>query len=272
VLFVLGEKFMLQPPGDMGALPSGGFESGQTMYLAPPPPEEAKKLPPISISAKSTRLQLLAPFDGFSAKNFENMRVLVKVKGKCTTDHISAAGAWLKYKGHLENIAENTLIGAINSETNKANTAFNTLTNNIEPIPAVAKAYKANGINWVVVAESNYGEGSAREHAAMQPRYLGGRAIIAKSFARIHETNLKKQGMLPLTFDNPADYDAISSKDVLSLKGVDTITPGTPLILHVTNSAGKTTSIKLNHTMNKAQIDWLFAGSAMNYIKQAAKK
>jgi aconitate hydratase len=172
-------------------------------------PQDGSKVS-VDVDPKSNRLQLLSPFEKWDGKDLNEMTVLIKVKGKCTTDHISAAGPWLKYRGHLDNISNNMFIGATNSENNEMNNIKNQMTGEWGGVPDVARAYKAKGVRWVTVGDENYGEGSSREHAALEPRHLGGRAIIVKSFARIHETNLKKQGMLPVTFDNPADYDKVS--------------------------------------------------------------
>ena len=192
------------------------------------------------------------------------MTVLIKVKGKCTTDHISAAGPWLKYRGHLDNISNNFMIGAINSENDEANKITNRLTGEMGAVPDVARYYKAQGVNWVAVGDENYGEGSSREHAALEPRHLGGRAVIVKSFARIHETNLKKQGLLPLTFNDPADYDKVKPDDKITLKDVEKLTPGKQVEAELKHSDGSKQVIKLNHTMNASQIEWFKAGSALN--------
>jgi aconitate hydratase len=204
----------------------------------------------------------------------EDLLILIKIKGKCTTDHISAAGPWLKFRGHLNNISNNMFIGAINMENNEANKIRNVLSNEWGSVPDVARDYKAKGKGWVAVGDDNYGEGSSREHAALEPRHLGGRAIIVKSFARIHETNLKKQGLLPLTFDNPADYDKINPGDKISLTGLKAFAPGKPIEAIIKHSTGKQTKIKLNHTFNQQQISWFQAGSALNHMKaqQAAAR
>eukprot|EP01092_Planopodium_desertum_P011500 TRINITY_DN5234_c1_g1_i1.p1 TRINITY_DN5234_c1_g1~~TRINITY_DN5234_c1_g1_i1.p1 ORF type:complete len:620 (+),score=146.31 TRINITY_DN5234_c1_g1_i1:259-1860(+) len=231
-----GQKFKLNPPSGDG-LPSKGFDAGKNTYQPPKPGSQVK------VDPKSSRLQLLEPFAKWNGKDKVDLPILIKALGKCTTDHISMAGPWLKYRGHLENISNNLLIGA------------------------------TKGVEWVVIGDENYGEGSSREHAALEPRYLGGAAIIVKSFARIHETNLKKQGMLPLTFDNPADYDKISGDDRVSIVGLTDFAPGKSLTLKVKKSNGSEVSIKLNHTFNDDQIKWFVAGSALNYMKsQAAAK
>ncbi|MBI3921778.1 MAG: aconitate hydratase, partial [Armatimonadetes bacterium] len=191
--------------------------------------------------------------------------VLIKAKGKCTTDHISMAGPWLKYRGHLDNISNNLLIGAINCFNEKANTVKNQLTGAYDEVPKVARQYKAQGKGWVVVGDENYGEGSSREHAAMEPRHLGGKVILTKSFARIHETNLKKQGLLPLTFADPADYEKIQEDDRFSLD-ISELSPGQPLTMTVRHKDGAADEILFNHTFNAQQIGWFRAGSALNLI------
>lgn len=195
------------------------------------------------------------------------MTVLIKIQGKCTTDHISMAGPWLKYRGHLDNISNNMFIGAINIENGQANNLKNQVTGEYGSVPDTARYYKAAGINWVAIGDVNYGEGSSREHAALEPRHLGGRAVIVKSFARIHETNLKKQGMLPLTFEDPADYDRIHPTDKLSLLGLNELTPGKPVTCVIKHGDGSTEQFNLLHTMNAGQIAWFKAGSALNKMK-----
>ncbi|XP_015240241.1 PREDICTED: aconitate hydratase, mitochondrial-like [Cyprinodon variegatus] len=259
-----GEKFKLVPPtGD--ELPSRDFDPGQDTYQHPPSDGSSLK---VDVSPQSNRLQLLEPFDKWSGKDLEDMVVLIKVKGKCTTDHISAAGPWLKFRGHLDNISNNMLIGAVNSENDAVNKIKNHLTGEYGGVPDVARHYKANGLSWVVVGDDNYGEGSSREHAALEPRHLGGRAIIVKSFARIHETNLKKQGLLPLTFSNPSDYDKIRPDDKISIKGLKTFAPGKPLTAVVKHSDGSQETLTLNHSFNQTQIEWFQAGSALNRMKE----
>ncbi|XP_031176479.1 aconitate hydratase, mitochondrial-like [Sander lucioperca] len=259
-----GEKFKLEPPtGD--ELPSRDFDPGQDTYQHPPAESSAVQ---VQVSPTSNRLQLLEPFDKWHGKDMEDMRVLIKVKGKCTTDHISAAGPWLKFRGHLDNISNNMLIGAVNTDNDAVNKVKNLLTGDFGGVPDVARHYKANGVNWVVVGDENYGEGSSREHAALEPRHLGGRAIIVKSFARIHETNLKKQGLLPLTFADPSDYDKIRPDDKISITGLKSFAPGKPLTAVIKHSDGSQVSISLNHTFNETQIDWFKAGSALNRMKE----
>ncbi|KAJ3607936.1 hypothetical protein NHX12_024987 [Muraenolepis orangiensis] len=258
-----GEKFKLEPPsGD--ELPARDFDPGQDTYQQPPPDGSAVR---VDVSPQSNRLQLLEPFNKWQGGDLEGLQVLIKVKGKCTTDHISAAGPWLKFRGHLDNISNNMLIGAVNIDNDGINSIKNQLTGDFGGVPDVARHYKANGLSWVVVGDDNYGEGSSREHAALEPRHLGGMAIIVKSFARIHETNLKKQGLLPLTFDNPADYDKIRPDDKISIRGLKGFTPGTPLSAEVIHSDGSKESLQMNHTFNETQIEWFQAGSALNRMK-----
>ncbi|XP_071377967.1 aconitate hydratase, mitochondrial-like [Centroberyx affinis] len=259
-----GEKFKLEPPtGD--ELPSRDFDPGQDTYQHPPAESGGVK---VDVSPSSNRLQLLEPFDKWHGKDLEDLRILIKVKGKCTTDHISAAGPWLKFRGHLDNISNNLLIGAVNTENDAINKIKNQLTGEWGGVPDVARHYKANGVNWVVVGDENYGEGSSREHAALEPRHLGGRAIIVKSFARIHETNLKKQGLLPLTFADPHDYDKIRPDDKISITGLGSFAPGKPVTAVIKHSDGSKDSITLNHTFNETQIEWFQAGSALNRMKE----
>jgi len=210
----------------------------------------------------------LDPFTKFDGKDLVDVPVLIKVQGKCTTDHISMAGPWLKYRGHLDNISNNMLIGALNSENGKINNVKNTLTGVYGEVPAVARQYKAAQVPWVVVGDENYGEGSSREHAALEPRHLGGLAVIVKTFARIHETNLKKQGMLPLTFANPADYAKVDARDTVDLLGLTTLAPESIVTMVLTKADGTQVKVPLKHTFNQQQIEWFKAGSALNRMKQ----
>ncbi|CAH0397756.1 unnamed protein product [Chilo suppressalis] len=261
-----GKKFKLSDPfGD--ELPAKGFDPGQDTYEHPP--ADGSKVQ-VDVSPSSDRLQLLSPFDKWDGKDLTEMTILIKVKGKCTTDHISAAGPWLKYRGHLDNISNNMFITATNAENNELNKVRNQLTGEFGPVPATARAYKAAGTRWCVIGDENYGEGSSREHAALEPRHLGGRAIIVKSFARIHETNLKKQGMLPLTFANASDYDKIRPDDKISLLGLKDLAPGKPVDCEIKHKDGSTERIKLNHSLNSQQISWFKAGSALNRMKEIA--
>jgi aconitate hydratase len=262
-----GEKVKLDPPTGE-ELPQKGFDQGENGFI--PPAEDGSGVEVI-VNPKSERLQLLKPFEPWDGKDFIDLPVLLKAKGKCTTDHISMAGPWLRFRGHLDNISNNMFIGAINSFTGDAGKVKNIFTGDYKSIPEVAREYKAKGTGWVVIGDENYGEGSSREHAAMEPRFLGGRAIIVKSFARIHETNLKKQGMLPLTFANPADYDKIQEEDKLSIIGLTELKPEKQLTLVIKHKDGKEDKAMLNQTMNEAQIKWFKAGSALNLIAQSQK-
>jgi aconitate hydratase len=258
-----GEAFKFSPPqGD--ELPLLGFSVEDNGYQAPAEDGESVQ---IIVAEDSSRLQLLDNFPMWDGENINGAKLLIKAKGKCTTDHISMAGPWLKYRGHLDNISNNLLIGAENAFNGKANCVKNSLTLNYGEVPAVQRAYKAAGIPTIVVGDHNYGEGSSREHAAMEPRHLGVAAVIVKSFARIHETNLKKQGMLGLTFQNEADYDKIQEDDTFNFIDLTSFHPGKALTLEIVHSTGKTDTILLNHTYNSSQIDWFKAGSALNLIK-----
>ncbi|XP_047107425.1 aconitate hydratase, mitochondrial-like [Schistocerca piceifrons] len=259
-----GKEFKLSDPF-ADELPGKGFSPCEDTYQTPP--ADGSKLK-VNVDPKSLRLQLLEPFDAWDGKDLTDLTILIKVKGKCTTDHISAAGPWLKYRGHLDNISNNLLIGAVNAENGEMNKVKNQLTGEWGPVPDVARAYKAKSVRWVAVGDENYGEGSSREHAALEPRYLGGRAIIVRSFARIHETNLKKQGLLPLTFADPADYDKIKPTDKISLVGLKDLAPGKPVTAELKHVDGTKEQIQLNHTLNEQQIQWFKAGSALNYIKR----
>jgi aconitate hydratase len=256
---------LAEPYGD--GLPTRGFDPGEDTYQAPP--EDGSGVT-VDVSPTSDRLQLLSPFDKWIGSDLTDMRILIKVKGKCTTDHISAAGPWLKYRGHLENISNNLLITAINEENEEMNKVKNQESGAYGGVPEVARQYKEAGTNWVVFGDENYGEGSSREHAALEPRFLGGRAIIVKSFARIHETNLKKQGMLPLTFNDKADYEKVKPDDKVSILGLETFQPGVPLQCKLDHSDGSSDTIVLDHTFNAQQIDWFKAGSALNRMKEVA--
>ncbi|ORZ15737.1 aconitate hydratase [Absidia repens] len=262
-----GQPFKFQPPqGD--DLPGQGFDAGRETYEPPSPTPTPQSNVNIAVNPESNRLQVLDAFEPWNGEEFKDIRVLVKVLGKCTTDHISAAGPWLKYKGHLQNIAENTLIGAQNADNGKVNVVHDITNGNDGTIPEVAKSYKKQNIAWTVIADHNYGEGSAREHAALQVRYLGCPLIISRSFARIHETNLKKQGVLPLTFANEKDWELISGGDVIETSGVKDIAPGKPVQLLVTKADGSKLSIDAKHTMSSDQIEWFQKGSALNLIKE----
>lgn len=266
-----GGKFkFIAPDGD--ELPERGFDPGENTYQAPAATPEERQSVSIAIQPDSQRLQLLKPFPAWDLRDPIACPILIKVKGKCTTDHISAAGPWLRFRGHLENISDNFMIGAINCENGEANNIKNPITGEMGPVPATAKALKTAGIRWVVVGDENYGEGSSREHAALEFRHLGGFALLVRSFARIHETNLKKQGVLPFTFSEPSDYDRINPSDQISIHNLDsqlkpgstldvTVTPGTP--------GGQAYVVKVNHTMNAQHIAWFKAGSALNMIRES---
>jgi aconitate hydratase len=264
LLNVDGEEVMLDEPTGY-ELPPKGFGVDDNGYLAPL--EDGSSVE-IKVAPDSKRLQLLAGFQPWNGENLHGLKLLIKTKGKCTTDHISMAGPWLTYRGHLDNISNNCLIGAINAFNEKADTVLNPYTNTYEGVPKVARAIKASGDFSIVFGEDNYGEGSSREHAAMEPRHLGVRAVVVKSFARIHETNLKKQGMLGLTFVDPADYDKIQETDTIDILGLDKFTAGVPLKIKLNHVDGSSDVFKVNHTYNKTQIDWFKAGSALNLIKQ----
>ena len=249
-------------------LPTRGFEVEDAGYQAPA--ADGSQIS-VEVNPNSDRLQLLDAFAEWNGENIQNARVLIKAKGKCTTDHISMAGKWLTYRGHLDNIANNTLIGATNFFNNEQNKVKNQVTGEYGEVPAVQRAYKAAGISTIVVGDQNYGEGSSREHAAMQPRHLGVRAILVKSFARIHETNLKKQGMLALTFSNENDYDKIQENDTINFLDLTHFAPGQALTLELVHEDGSKENIIVNHTYNAQQIEWFKAGGALNLIRKSLK-
>jgi len=262
-----GEKVKFDPPTGE-ELPPKGFDEGSSGFIAPADDGSGVE---VIVNPESERLQLLESFKPWDGNDYENLAILLKAKGKCTTDHISMAGPWLRFRGHLDNISNNMFIGAINYFTEDAGKVKDQLNGEYKTIPEVARHYKAEGLGWVVVGDENYGEGSSREHAAMEPRFLGGKAIIVRSFARIHETNLKKQGMLPLTFSEPVDYDKILEDDRISLIGLNKLTPGKQLKMVFKHKDGSSDEAMLNHTMNKAQIEWFKAGSALNLIAEKNK-
>jgi len=262
-----GKEVRIPEPSGM-ELPPLGFASIESGYQKPDSnPDKAD----VNIAPDSDRLQKLEPFAEWDGSDYTDIPLLIKAKGKCTTDHISMAGFWLKYRGHLGNISNNYMIGAINFFNEKANLILNQLSGSYDAVPSVAIAYKEAGLGSVVVGEENFGEGSSREHAAMEPRYLNVKAVIVKSFARIHETNLKKQGMLPLTFANKDDYNKILEGDKISITGLKTFEPGKQLDVTLKHSDGSTESIKANHTFNHAQIEWFKAGGALNLIRKNLK-
>lgn len=259
-----GEEVMLDEPQGF-ELPPRGFEVDDPGYQKPA--EDGSEIQ-VQVSPTSERLQLLESFPAWDGKNITGMRLLIKAYGKCTTDHISMAGPWLKYRGHLDNISNNTLIGAVNAFNMETNKVKNEDTGEYMAVPDSARKYKADGVPTIVVGDYNYGEGSSREHAAMQPRHLGVRAVLVKSFARIHETNLKKQGMLALTFANPEDYDKIQEDDLFNFLDLDQFAPGKPITIELVHSDGTRENIIANHTYNNGQIEWFKAGSALNLIKK----
>ncbi|MBM3895478.1 MAG: aconitate hydratase [Thaumarchaeota archaeon] len=260
-------KFKLDPPEIAPDVPSKGFYNARDGYVAPSQNPETVQ---VIIDKESNRLQKLEPFSKWDGKDLEKLVVIVKTKGKCTTDHISPAGAWLTYRGHLDKISDNLLLGAVNAFNDEVGKGRNILNNKIESFPQIARQYKQNEIRWVIVGGDNYGEGSSREHAAMTPRYLGCAAVIAKSFARIHETNLKKQGILALTFANPKDYDKIEEPDKISIVGLASLEQGKPVKCIIYHQDRKE-EILLNHSYNRSQIEWFRAGAALNVLRTRVK-
>lgn len=259
-----GEEVLLNEPVGF-ELPPKGFEVDDPGYQAPAKDGSAIQ---VKVQPDSKRLQLLAPFKAWEGTDLKGLKLLIKAKGKCTTDHISMAGPWLKFRGHLDNISNNMLIGAINYFNDKTDNVKNQLTGEYGPVPATQRAYKAAGIGSVVVGDENYGEGSSREHAAMEPRHLGVRAILVRSFARIHETNLKKQGMLALTFDNKEDYDKVQEDDSIDILGLTTFAPGKSLTVVLNHKDGTRDEVIVNHTYNEQQIQWFREGGALNVIRK----
>ena len=258
-----GEEVKLTPP-IADELPSDGFAQTLEGFIQP---SDSNEVVEVIIDPKSTRLQILEPFKEFSKDNYDSLTVLMKAKGKCTTDHISPAGKWLQFRGHLENISQNLFIGVNNSYTNDSGMGNNLLTNEIMSLPELAKSYHENSVNWVAIGDENYGEGSSREHAAMEPRFRGCKVVIVKSFARIHEANLKKQGILPLTFNNKEDYELINQEDKLTIQDPSNIKPDKQVIVDIEKPDGEKISIVTNHSLSEEQITWFKAGSALNYIK-----
>ena len=262
-----GEQVKLNEPSGY-ELPPKGFDVDDPGYQAPA--EDGSNVE-IKVDPKSERLQLLTPFPAWDGEDYKGMKLLIKAKGKCTTDHISMAGPWLRFRGHLDNISNNMLIGAVNYFNDKTNSVKNQLTGEYVPVPDAARAYKKAGIGSIVVGDENYGEGSSREHAAMEPRNLGVKVVLVRSFARIHETNLKKQGMLGLTFADKADYDKVQEDDTIDVLGLKEFAPGKPLTVVLHHADGSTDEFKANHTYNENQIEWFKAGSALNLIREMNK-
>ena len=259
-----GEEVMLDEPQGI-ELPTKGFAVEEAGYV---PPKEDGSSVEVKVAKDSERLELLTPFEPWDGKNLTGAKLLIKAFGKCTTDHISMAGPWLRFRGHLDNISNNCLIGAINAYNKKTNFFKNQLNGEYDGVPAVQREYKKAGIPTVVVGDHNYGEGSSREHAAMEPRHLGVKVVLVKSFARIHETNLKKQGMLGLTFANEADYDLIQEDDTFNFIDLENFAPDVPLTIEIVHKDGSKDTIKANHTYNDSQIEWYKHGSALNLIKK----
>jgi len=259
-----GIEVMLDEPTGL-ELPPKGFDVEDPGYVAP---SEDGSFVEVKVAKDSERLQLLEPFEPWDGKNIIGAKVLIKALGKCTTDHISMAGPWLRFRGHLDNISNNMLIGAINAFNMKTNYVKNQITGEYDGVPVVQRAYKAAGIPTVVVGDHNYGEGSSREHAAMEPRHLGVKVVLVKSFARIHETNLKKQGMLGITFNNEEDYDLIKENDTINFIDLESFSPEKPLTIELIHADGTKDIIVANHTYNQSQIEWYKNGSALNLIKK----
>ncbi|MBN1926212.1 MAG: aconitate hydratase, partial [Prolixibacteraceae bacterium] len=259
-----GKEVKLDPPKGW-ELPPKGFDVEDAGYIEPA--KDGSKIEVI-VKPDSQRLQLLEPFEAWNGENITGAKLLIKAKGKCTTDHISMAGPWLRYRGHLDNISNNCLIGAVNAFNNETNKVKSQLTGQYGEVPMVQRQYKANGTATIVVGDHNYGEGSSREHAAMEPRHLGVKAVLVKSFARIHETNLKKQGMLALTFANENDYDKIREDDIFNFIDLNEFSTGKPISIELVHSDNSKEKIVVNHTYNQQQIEWFNAGSALNLIKK----
>ena len=259
-----GTKFKLEPPKPAPEVPEEGFMRPDGIFISPPSNSDDVE---VLIDPNSKRLQRLEPFSKWDGKDFENIPIMVKAKGKCTTDHISPAGAWLSLRGHLDNLSDNMLLGAVNAFNDQVGQGKNILNNNLESFSQIARQYKEKQMRWVIVADNNYGEGSSREHAAMTPRFLGCATVITKSLARIHETNLKKQGILALTFDNPDDYEKILEDDKISLLELNGLSPGKQVRCIISHSNGEKDEILLNHSYNKLQIEWFKSGSALNVLR-----
>ncbi len=260
-----GSQFKLEPPKIAPEVPEQGFKKVEGIYVPPSSDPNSVK---VIINESSKRLQKLEPFFVWDGNDFEDLIIMIKTKGKCTTDHISPAGAWLSFRGHLDNLSDNMLLGAVNAFNDEVGKGKNILNNQIEPFPQIARQYKAKGVPWIIIGDANYGEGSSREHAAMTPRFLGCVAVIAKSFARIHETNLKKQGLLALTFENVDDYKKIKENDKISLVGLQELQPGISVKCIITHDDDSSEKILLKHSYNKFQIEWFRAGSALNVLRQ----
>ena len=262
-----GTPFLLEAPPKAPETPKNGFSPTEGIYVAPPPDGSDVE---VEINPASNRLQLIQPFTRWDGQDMLGLKLMVKARGKCTTDHISPAGPWLSYRGHLDNLSDNMLLGAVNDFTGEVGVGRNDITGESSDFASIARAYQSSGVRWVIAGDSNYGEGSSREHAAMTPRYLGCAAVIARSFARIHETNLKKQGVLALTFSQESDYDLIQENDTIDIIGLDTLAPGQPVTCVLNHSDGTRHEISLSHSYGKFQMEWFRAGSALNVLRSSA--
>src|SRR5258708_37068091 len=257
-----GKPFRFDPPKPAPEVPARDFDHGHATYIAPPADGSGIE---IKVDPNSERLQVMHPWPAWDGKDFLDMPVLIKTKGKTTTDHISPAGYWLRYRGHLDKFSDNMFMGATNAFAEAAGAGIDLLDGKEpQPVAQIARHYQAEGVKWVAIGDHNYGEGSSREHAALSPRLLGGAAVIARSFARIHESNLKKQGLLALTFRNPADYDRIRADDRLSLVGLAGMAPGKPVECRIKHADGTSETLQLNHTFSTSQLQWFRQGSALN--------
>jgi aconitate hydratase len=260
-----GSRYRLQPPAPAPEVPEAGFVASRLGYVEPPADRDDQR---VEVSPTSERLQLLEPFAAWDGKDYCEIPLLLKAKGKCTTDHISPAGPWLRFRGHLDNISDNMFTGAVNAFTDETGLGLDQVSGEAHrKFSDTARHYKADGLRWIVVGDENYGEGSSREHAAMSPRLLGCAAVLVRSFARIHESNLKKQGVLPLTFVDPTDYDKLQERDRVSVKGLAGLAPGRPVEVELHHADGGTDSFEVAHTLNDEQIAWFKAGSALNLLR-----
>lgn len=261
-----GSTFVLEPPGPVAEVPENGFILDEKGFQAPIPLDQRAQIK-VKVGKDSERLAILTPFPAWDGNNFKNLRLLLKAKGKCTTDHISPAGPWLRFRGHLNNISDNMFSGAVNAFTSEPGIGINQETGAKQSHNEIARDYLSRNESWVAIGDANYGEGSSREHAAMSPRHMGGRVVITRSFARIHETNLKKQGMLPLTFHNSEDYDLVQAEDTIDINGLTDIAPGSRITAVLHHKDGTSSTIELNHSLNDEQIKWFKAGSALNSLR-----
>lgn len=259
-----GSTFILEPPGPVDKVPGDGLLNVEDGYIAPVDDRDNLS---VTVDQKSQRLALLNPFEPWDGNDYQNLHLLLKASGKCTTDHISPAGPWLRFRGHLDNISNNMFSGALNAFTGKNGSGISQISGDEKPFNELARQYKSAGTGWVAIGDENYGEGSSREHAAMSPRHLGCKVVITRSFARIHETNLKKQGVLPLTFANKADYELVQQADRIDIKGLTELAPQSVITGVFHHQDGTMSEIRLNHSLNQEQIDWFKAGSALNYMK-----